>query len=185
MRRAIGEWSTRPRQWSRSYLTKSKAPTSGRQPHPWQRPDPGDLRLPDLDIIGDRVNAGDALDGKLGFPSVGVAVGEAHQRDDAVLDGRGDVFDIIWSSTSYAPVVRRSCHQDDKLRAHRCSCPNLVVCAAAAREITLRSRTFSVSPALPWLHRAGLSDRPCRSTIGFHTGWRSDARRHRGTHQPR
>src|SRR3981189_2218908 len=49
---------------------------------------------PDLDIICDRVNAGDALAGKFGFQPVGVAVGEARQRNDAILHGDGDVFGV-------------------------------------------------------------------------------------------
>jgi hypothetical protein len=51
-------------------------------------------RQPDLDIIGDGVNSGDTLRGEFGFKPVGVTVGEARQRDNAVFDRDSDVIGI-------------------------------------------------------------------------------------------
>src|SRR6267143_5300921 len=49
---------------------------------------------PDFDIIRDCVYSGDPLRGGFGFKPVGVTGGEARQRDNAILDGDGNVIRI-------------------------------------------------------------------------------------------
>src|SRR3984957_2994080 len=53
-----------------------------------------DRRQPDLDVIRDSVNSGDALRSEFGFNPVGVAMSETRQRDDAIFDRDGDVLGI-------------------------------------------------------------------------------------------
>ena len=53
-----------------------------------------DRGQPDLDIIRDCVDSGDPLRGLLGFKPISVAGREARQRNNAILDGDGDVIGV-------------------------------------------------------------------------------------------